>query len=385
MFFQYNKAGVNMGDNESMFYSREQLAEYINQHEIDFVARCSTQWHMLGIRAYVLKLCDMLDRTITGVIYVGSRDGKTYAINNEMLNFPDKVSTVVFKSTGIGDAAKAHNTLVALRHKRIWNGNKTLYIISPNAGWYLFATAIDSSKYFPVTIVLEDGYAHYNDERQWLLGTYRDTKSIKRVVISAIQFSMIRLLRKRLAISEEYFTLFDKEGDMILNQDVLDYYKRSLETILPNSLNIKVPGVLFMTQPLVEDGHINVEDMESFYDNLIIFCGKELYIKVHPRDKTTPNIQSISKYIVDDHGLNAEEFYSAICVKPKLVIGFHSTSLITLNLFFGANVMSLNHTIVDRIQGKYLKESFENFERLFGKYVKVLDSFAELQQEIDQL
>lgn len=361
-------------------WDRKKLQKYINQNQVDFVARCSSQWHVLAIDAFINKILSSTNKNISGVLYVCPRDDK-YLLSDKNIQLSNKIDYKLVYGTAISVKEKIVQTLSCLfRTKKHWHNNKKIYVIAPDSSWSFLIDGLDSDAYFPVSVIIEDGFAHYNSKEVWI----KESKNLKQRVVTSVQFKMIELVNRKLNIEENYFTLFDKKNGMKKNDEVIFYFKKSLlsrhNKKNRNCARIKCSSILFLSQPLVEDGHISFNDLQQFYEQIYNVLGERLSIKIHPRDKTTNKIECIRHLIIMDNNMNAEELLLCCDNTPDVVIGFNSTSLITYNLFFQIRAKSLNHLIYDKIIGDYLKLSFKNFEDIFSSQIDFVDSFDELMQ-----
>ncbi len=354
---------------------RQQLTEYVNNNDIVFVAKCSTSWHLLAIEAFLRSIFEHdyehdNEMKIYGVFYVCARDTNGYVIDETKIRLPHYIDFSVFYAESINVGEKFSQSLdVLFARKNKWYGHKKIYIISPESPWDLFTYTLEKSKYDPVSVVIEDGFAHYNPEWIWI----SETKSLKSKIITFGQFLMIRLIRRKFSNQVKYFELFDKKNGMCVNYDVVKWYKKCLIANQFSNESIKYDDseVLLLTQPLVDDKHIETVDMIMIYKGLKDHYSDRLKIRIHPRDTFTQKLDFLKDNIIPNDELNVEQYYGCQKTRIRKVIGFNTTSLITLKLFFDADSVSLIN-VIDRSKfDGYLVHSFKNFEKLFGEFISM--------------
>jgi len=373
-------------------WGTRELASFINKNDkIDFVGKVVTLWHITGIEAYLQKLHDIYKKDLFGVIVLVSHNQNGDVINFEKIKLPNYVKCKFIKQKGESGVEKAKLTSNILFHNESTNiknsWRKKLHILSPNDGWYLLAGCIDQKKFLINIVIIDEGIANYNSKKTWVLGAFQENSSTKNMVFSIVQYFGLQKIEKKLGLQKEQFTLFKKNKSLEINQNVNNFYKRIiLESVDKITDFIDNKEIVFLTQPLVEDNCISEEELNEFYIKLINVIGSQnIYFKKHPRDNTIIKNKKLLKYVINDKGLNAEEYFANLTNKPNLVLGFNSTSLLTLKIFLDIPVISFNHLINKRIKGSYMKQSFYEFEVNFSKYVKFVDSFEEFTAIIGKL
>ena len=347
---------------------------------VDFAAKCTTQWHAFGVLAFLNSLGNEYNIK-NGIIAILKRNGRKL-IDDTNFNSSIDYNTTFIDLDSPFFAEKIKIVLKIILHK--YNKrDKQILLLSPNDGWYTLAGILNCRK--TVLVELDEGLSSYNAKSMWLKAAYREQSSLWDLLKAVIQFCVIGIIRFAVHPTVIDFKLFHEvDGKLLLNEEVRTSYMMVIGNKSAN--NITVPHekyVIFMTQPLVEDNCISKESLEHFYDNLnSLFDGYKVLFKLHPRDRLSRTLIDESCLIDKWSGISAEELYLSLLNKPQWIVGFNSTALVSLSIFYGAKSIALTNLIINDISAPDMRDFFTDFNTKFSNYVYSPSSQEELLEII---
>lgn len=359
--------------------TQKELVNYCKQNpNIDFIARCITPWHLLGINAFVNSLKYREKRTIRGIIFVMAHSLTGYAIDSSKI---DSIENIMAQIYDIQESFFSGNNLfkgirniISSSFRKSNCNYKDLYIISPMKSWSSLSVDILNAncKYNIFNIIIDDGFLSYESKFQLLLKQFAETKSIASLFKNAIQFPYEYALQNKYNYEKIHWALFKKKyGKFIANYKVVNCYKKILEMDSFRQIgeDFQNDYVVIITQPF-EDHDL---DYELFIQEILIpiknyFSSKNVdaYIKPHPREKT---FEYYNKFKLLNYNGSIEQFAFSCPKCPLYVIGIYSTALVTINLFSGIKTISLSKLVEPYVKNKNLKYSIRLFAKKFSDYV----------------
>lgn len=359
--------------------TQKDLVDYcIENPNIDFIARCITPWHLLGISAFVNSLTLREKRKIRGIIFIMAHSLTGYAINTSEIASLENITTEIYK---VQDSFFSGNNL----SKGIWNirtrsftnnsyNYKELYIISPMKSWSSLSVDILNAncKYNISNVIIDDGILSYESKFQVLLKQFAETKSMVAFINNILQLPYEYVLQNKYKYKVIHWALFQKvQGKFIANFKIINCYKKVLE-MEPNHLtegNFQNDYVIIITQPFEKSDL----DYKKFVQEILIpikdyFSSKrvDVYIKPHPRENT---FEYYSEFKILKYNGPIEQYIFACKKCPLYCIGVYSTALVTINLFSNVKTISLSKIIEPYVKSKRLKYSIRLFANQFSDYV----------------
>jgi hypothetical protein len=365
--------------------TQKELVDYCKQNpDIDFIARCITPWHLLGIKAFVNRLKYREKRTIKGIIFIMAHSLTGYAIDSSKI---DPIENITAKIYDIQESFFHGNNLskgirnILMPSFRKGNCNyKSLYIISPMKSWSSLSVDILNAncKYNISNIVIDDGFLSYESKFQMLLKQFAETKSIASFFKNIIQFPYEYALQNKYNYEKIHWALFQKNhGKFIANYKVVNCYKKILEMDSSRQIGCQIEDnfqndyVIIITQPFEDhdlDYKLFVQERLIPIKNYFSSKNVDVYIKPHPRERT---LEYYNQFKLLNYNGPIEQFTFSCKKCPLYFIGIYSTALVTINLFSGIKTISLSKLVEPYVKNKNLKYSIRLFANKFSDYVTI--------------
>ena len=366
----------------------EIIAQVKSNKELNCIAFARTPWHGTGVNASLKMLAEKIGK-VNAVISVQPKNESSdeTLLHIDDFNKTDKISFTVFIDGGpvfadsiIGKIKQKYNYY---SHYFSNNGcNRTVYIISPHCPARTFLAV--ASKELPdirfVNIICDEGLASYmRTPFNWAVEQFVTTHSAKKFIRSLLTEIPNRICDKSLKKKGRYidFGIFtsDKSGKIIKSETAFPYYQSIIENEKQSGKDFSKyeNAVLFNMQLYHATGQLK---NDADIDLLKEICqrlkqnGFPVIIKPHPRDTDISRYNSLGVYVENDYSISQEAILASLVKKPKAVISFTSTSLLTSKLFFGVDSISLSNLIENENLSSSLKNEFYHFQKTFGSYVK---------------
>ena len=205
-----------------------------------------------------------------------------------------------------------------------------------------------------IDVVTDDGMSSYFGILHWMKRTAEDNKSfmagIKYMFFRGISYLVIHISK----ISVLKFKIFSNKS--LLDDKIVALYRNVLESSSNDiGINEKEKYILYLDQPI--DGEEHKTTIALAYNVLIDFYkkGYKIYVKPHPREKERCTFGDI-KVIFLSKKFSVEEIIAKTSHKPKAVIGWVSTSLITLAAFWKMDCYTLIKLLPYKKQNSIAKD-----------------------------
>ena len=374
--------------------NRAQLAELIKKNdEIAYVATAITPWHAIGVIASILSL--KLERK-KGIVLVNSHTGRILINepNFSLISENIEVYTIVKgkssrKKIG-GCGFVIPNILLYSLLGKLRKSSKKLHLITPMDVELVAASSLHYALKDRVICnnVYDEGLATYFPVSH----TKRVTKDqgLKiRMKSTFLVWYFDKLCRSLYNATQSFENncLFVKRTEQLdVNNRIVPFYKTAIEegadngtfnkSIFENAVVI-TPNA-WMRKEVTDNA--DTEALKRLMDSLIDEKIK-FVVKLHPRDTWTNELCSeYREHIHTNNSISTENLFASLEVKPKCVIGFSSTTLVTAKLFW--NIPAFNMAdIVDNanLSKLYIAEK-RYFNEIFGFYIdspKSMDSLIE--------
>ncbi|MCD7789962.1 MAG: alpha-2,8-polysialyltransferase family protein [Bacteroides thetaiotaomicron] len=351
-----------------------EIRELINMEsfQIDFVAACTTQWHLTGIFAFLTRLYKERNVCLHGIIAIKEHPSNGYLLDVNKIDAPDFVKAKFFYLNK--DDSSFDKTKIIKNYRK--NNPTPLYVISANSPWLPMACQCRDIESKSIRlVVVDEGLSCYMGRSYWIKQKLWREKSIRQALTLAIKYCMIDALKAICNFPEESFLLLYKEGTKwIPNEEVIDLYREVINVkAYQISFTTDNKYAIFLTQPLVEDKLIEFDTLFEIYghiDNVMKSMGIELYFKLHPREVNINAYKERNLRIIQDR-VSAEEFIESVAVKPVYILGFFTTSLVSLKLFYGVKTISLNELLKSKKISREFVSLVNLFNQQFGNVVDI--------------
>lgn len=354
---------------------------------INFVGTVVTPWHVIGIKSAISYLEDKGIQP-NGIVFIQKHASSGFLVDED--SFSDIQNLKIVKTEF--DIPSKNPILRLRRTIHYWKlrkqylnarNDEALYVLNP---WHInIEKTLDFFEYSKdvQNIVFDEGLATYMESDEYF-GS--DVKGLKKT-LHRRRIKKSRLVEKQLKDlgKLEYFTLFDSEnGTLKINENVAQYYRKTIEHNYHQknrTSGIDFTGkVLINTQTYVDDDQISNDEEIAILRQIVEECRNhnvDVVLKPHPREKNVDRFKTLGVELIKDIDLSQEELL--VESKPKAIIGFASTTLVTASVLFGIEAFSLNKLIKEDI-GKVMRLDVERFNEIFSDYVHIVE-----QEELNSM
>ena len=308
-------------------YLISEIKQIVYSQNINFVAYAITPWHLVGAKAVYAYLQSKGIELRPLFIVDAHKDGG-YFIKED-----DEVTLYYRKKeTGFSYWSFIRFLFLCLLHKQ--SEVTEMYIVN---AWLpdfkrVFQTVLFLNTKFQIYLY-EEGASCYRPEFKRLSYFWGRLNAIQ-FVNKAVNLWMSKVYQKRGLVHEFFPFKFDVDK-LVIDPNVVDFYKK-VEHIKPIYRNNK--RILIAMQSLQLEEIRVVQNISKILEKM----GYEVFIKEHPRYPLTG--YGLDKYRVDSNGKGLEAFVPEIA--PAYIVGFWSTSLLTMNYFYDIKTISL-HFLLD--------------------------------------
>lgn len=387
-----------------MLLSHAQIIEKMKSDtNVNFVAFVRTPWHALGCNASLLKLKEQ-GKTLNGLVVL-SKD--SYDCENPLLS-ADNFKVLADNEIGFellyfnGNAfssSVADNIKIKLQsvfylanHKK---GTRKIYVLNPMQINDIFITrfkqAVPDSDI--VNIVIDEGLGVYmRSGFNWAVEQYHNTNSMKEFIRFIFDLQKKKLYVNKSIKRREYINndiLINNNGKFEENKGIISYYRRVIDCdkVSNEKYSRYSNSVIISAQLYFEDNQIkNNADLELYKKIISALSERNIGVvfKPHPRDKNLSRYDCLDCFVDTDNTVSQEAILASLDVKPRAVLSFTSTSLVTSSLFYGIKTASLNSLLPKEDVQLTLLNEFSNFKKAFENAVCIPDTPEQLLYYIDK-
>lgn len=380
---------------------RLDLERLIKTQKINFIAFVQTPWHALGVDAFI-KYKEEKGSHLVGTVCVMSHaqagmilDEKSFSYENcdiEVVYYTDGVRTSVIKK--IKNAVCNSQSLI---QKNI--ANKEFYILAtvhPKYQWHSYIAQNCDKK--AVSVLIDEGLGMYmRNTQDWLMETWSGKSRVLKKIKYTYEFCIGNPSKEKILEANNslmYFCLFIPDN-MRVNYECVAYYKKVLKLNESRNyseakgLSFYENAVVINTQPYFDEGQIIGDSDINLIEQICTLCGNrgiKVVLKPHPREKSIDRYTAIKNCIVDTNfAVSQESIISCLDSKPRLLVGLCSTTLISMDLFYGVKTVSLIHCISYDGVKKKMRTDLQKFEKVFGNTVCCPNNIPELEMILDKI
>lgn len=366
------------------------LIDYAVEKNVDFLAFAVSPWHMLGVRA-VLEALMLKHETLNGIIAICKNVNGHYTIEPELYRTMREVEMVYYDSEVQKDS-RIWNA-IDLRMKKIYSSPQNFYFLMPyEIDIFLYAYYYKKLNYAHITCyIIDEGLGTY-------LGIKRNKVGKNGKYQCDIKENLRNLLIKRYTykLKQSYrynnFSILEwsKENGWVKNEKSVKYYEKVLKKNKVSDFenaNIYRDALLINTQPFMGVGiPENNEDVKILL-KLCELCKEreiKVVIKPHPGQKDLDRYAELRSFAYFDlrKELSQEEILSSLKEKPRAVVAYSSTTLVTSKLFYDIPAYSLANILLSKKISDAHEKRLNAFISTFKNQVEFVDS---LEYIIDRL
>ena len=335
-----------------------------NQIAVDYIAICTTEWHLTGIQAFLGKINQKKCINLNGIILIKKHPSKGYMLTPDVVEERIKGANCFLYKEAPGEKK------ISLRRANSKKGKK-IYIISANSPSIpIAAVCLKAGLKNIELIVVDEGISCYFSRFYWLKEKYQEEHNLVNTLILLLKYMSIDILKFVCGLTQHNFLLMKrKKNKLVPNLETVSFYKDIILDKEKKKIDFNPASKysIFLSQPLVEDGLIDKNTLFEFYKYLNLICkknGLQLYFKLHPREKNF-NIYRDCGLNIINNGIDAETFIYSLNRKPEHIMGCFTTSLVSIKLFFSMDTISVNKMISEKNIPKNLEDILNNFNNNF--------------------
>ena len=354
------------------------INEFKKYKDRNFFAYICTSWQVKGVEVAINTLRKKNER-IKATVFVADHDITGRIVYKKDCPPIEDVEWVEVRCDEYNKLYKTENKIKRFSiSEKSFRLKKDVYVFCPgniDIRWlYLITTAFNRG----ITIIFGDdgagGYIGYGDlykksfinsivHAYFIKKLYKTNRIIDQRILTKNEFGYVR----NEIIADEYEQVLSKGGSP-LSKDIIDYFSGK---------------VLLNTQCLYDnkqiDGEQDLNALQHLHDVLGDNRNKDVIIKPHPRELSLDRYTRFPEWkVMSEINITQEEIFSKLKIKPKMIIGIHSSTLINLKALFGIETISLVNF--------FEKENITSGEKKICKdFIKEFDGFVRCPKTDEEL
>lgn len=383
-----------------MEFSFDHAIDYLLNEDIDFIATVTSNWHAVGVDAFLYDLSKKVERKLKGLIVINYHV-KTGLYINENDFFCTNFANVQFyylkdPKFNLKGSLEGFKNLLLSKNKN----KKSIHIISviePSfSSFQYFKDKPCSRKYDPEYILIDEGFGTYVSKKTWKSAIDHDynfkyrLQSIIRVYLVRTFLSFIKKFFFNILFQVKTKFIFKKKSKILtLNSDIVQSYKSVLNM---RNKNLKINCdwgnenyLVLATGPLSEYNMVS-PDIEIGLINAITAISRKkginVVIKPHPRELSgkysSIDIRGV-KIINNDFPL--EDWLAGS--NPICIIGYASTVLVNAKIFYGIDSFNISDIAYKKTKNKSLIQQTADFKLLTSKFIPTISDLSEIEDFLD--
>ena len=367
--------------------------------EYDYIGFAITPWHAHSLKAALLYLSSACGRKLNGIVIIKPHLESGFMIDEEL--FEGFNAQCFYYKDDEGLKEKIFSEVLGIKYyfSLKENAGKPFHFLKPSGFRFAilseFARASSPKKLVAVSI--DEGLGvHLYSVKDWYRFSLKEKISMKRKLALYVKYFEMNILnedklrRAGCFINAELIINNDNDGTYDSNTQLLKYYRESFEKDNINkSILLNYPKnkyVIINTQPFEEGANCSntqvIHDIIHNCVDMFVGLGYQVIVKPHPREKNI-GIYSDMNCIVCESRLSQEYILAHVSNEPSYIISFFSTTLISCGLIFEVRSISLNSILMSTgVLYESVQETCRLFNKKFGEYVLLPNSFAELKSII---
>jgi len=389
------------------------LAEKLLNEHIDFIAFIVSPFHALGVDAFVFELYKKDNRYPRGIVFVyphpknGIIVDKTHLRCNDFaivelvyIQEPETSNKRSFFQLA-KEGIKMIKGFLRVATTRKNASRKNLFVISvmdiPILFFKIFGNKEITQRYSPNFVIIDEGVGSYMNKDVWkLVNRYdkgahsnKDAETFTST-LTKVSISIIKKFAKYCVQTENRLILAKEEDTLIPNMTAISSYRRVIvhkEKGIPKWLIpiTRKSWVIIATQPFVEYNQVDTHNYVSLLDEIIEILedeGFNVILKPHPRESFTKYKKLLKKHrdlVVFPQSVVLEDILQ---LRPPMILGFTSTSLITSKLFYEIPSISMVDILIQSSDDPLLNISAKQFKERFQNIVWFVESIESLEDMV---
>lgn len=383
----------------------ELLAKIEKNLQWNLVAFVVTPWAAHGVDAFIEYMNDCGIQP-NGTICVIKHGQAGYLVDCDHFSFSSKdihICTLINSTMKLPIVKKIKmklnmyaNNIVAKQ-----KGNRNIFILnqgSMNYEWHARLKKLKDGR-IARSVIIDEGIGMYmRDKKTWIKEDCSNASSLKeKLSIVVSRYVVNPLMQKRLSSEGELmnFSILQRntKNELISNEVSVKYYKTVIHRLGIREnierLSIYENAIVVNTQPFYEYNQVFEDEDIQIIQRLCELCAKKgikVVLKPHPREKNIDRYNILKNCWIDDRkGITQESIISQLTIKPKAIVGFSSTTLISERVFDEIPAISLIRCVnIQNIETK-MRADFVDFERSFKRFASFPQNWEELDDCLDSL
>lgn len=370
------------------------------EKKLDFVAFVMTQWHVHSLEAAIMMVEKRENRKLTGVVVIKPHPVSGFVVNNT--SFSRMYEYVYFfkDDESVFDIVKSEIKGLVYYLSLKKSNRENFYFFRPTGFRYPILASIDKKikKERKIVVVrLDEGTGTYLQSREsWFRITIAEQNSLLGRIKSCIKYCEESCLHEKKIENVNQLLdacLFKKVNEeCVINDGMRKYYLGAIEDYAQRAVEDKFDEkskyVIFDTQmpeALFKSGKKISDEIIKRSIGVFKKEGYRVYIKPHPRENDIKRYEKFDAFLIDRKEISQEAILALTDNKPKFIVGFCSTSLVTANALFGINAISLDDIVIcnNEFQDSCMETVFK-FKKVFKKNVRFIINFDELENYISE-
>lgn len=375
--------------------NREILRILRDNRDLDYIAYVITSWHALAFEAALKKIEDDVGRSMRGLIVVKAHVESGFLIDDTRFVHLN-ADQYYFKDDEIVINKMFEEIAGLFYYMRLKEEKENdFYVFKPNGFRYPILAQIKQGigkKRKIAAVSIDEGIGIYlYSYKDWLRVCLAEQKSFGGKIISYLKYIELNLLdQEKLKITGHFINCellkVNETGNYFINENMADYFAKSTEEYA-HKLGIDAPKmpsryILINTQPF-DDCSVTKSDSKNLVLEKCIKImrneGYEVIVKPHPREENFVIYEKMGARVWNMNLVSQEALLALADHKPKYVVGFYTTTLVTSKLFFGIPTIGLGGILCENGDlTKNYQSIFYNFQSKFKDFVDVVNSYDEL-------
>ena len=379
----------------------KEIVSLVTEHSLDYVAIVVTPWHIDSFLAALEYIETVQKRKLSGVVVIlkHPQTGFCFDKNNVFVDSSDSVF-IEYYDSDFSKSDKIETLLfmfsLFFRKKRVFE-KKDFFVFSPAFPSYCFnKKLINATGRNVVSVITDEGIGSYLTTPHMWATFYATGKGLLFVPVYVTKRLKLALFGKKYENMQEkrnylincsLFCL--KSRQILLNRTIIPYFLSTLSNHKQKVTSVEKNEkyVLVNTDPLSELLKDPNKDKQLYLKTFESVCGIfhkygfMVYIKPHPREsgdlyKTIENVAVMSNH----NNFSQEEMMANVVNKPAFLVGFDSSTLVTMHVFFDIQSIS----ILPLIKNLVLKDSISHLKGILklNPKMSLIESTEELEKVI---
>lgn len=330
----------------------------MSNDKCNFLAWAITPWHVHGVHA-ALEFFKRQGIKTTGYIYIQDHHETGKVVSKELINGLDDEIEVKDEAEYKGHQNNIiQNTILII--KKLLTMKKaetedTVYVVIPHRPKYSLLGELKNSRI--IYVIVDEGIGTYIiPEKQWIKESCRVSCKANgegKIIywLKLLQENYLwkwydKILKKKGCYIDLRFFVKNNVNQYVPNKLALDIYKSvmHIDAKSDEEYTYNFSKYVILNPPLNAANNYSDEQDIQVIKKCVEICkdnGIEVIVKPHPRERNLERYGSMGCIIEKRINISQEEIVSSSKIKPICVIGFTSTTLITLKYLFDVNTISI--------------------------------------------